>query len=307
MSILMRVLAAGLKRNVLVTIVAASAVTTVAHAATNLPPKISGKAATSASVGKLYSFKPTASDPERKSLRFGIVNQPAWTSFDRKTGQLRGTPKVAGNFSKITIYASDGTKGAALPTFSISVSAASSASNRPPTISGSPLTSINPGKSYSFRPTASDPDGNTLGFSVQNRPAWATFSTSTGQLSGTPQQTGTYANIVIRVSDGKVTASLPAFPINVITASSTNGAATLSWLPPVANTDGSSLSNLSGYRIYYGTSATALNRTIQINNVSISTYVIDSLSPAKYYFAVRALTSAGRESALSNIASKTVS
>ena len=84
------------------------------------------------------------------------------------------------------------------------------------------------GPAYSFRPTASDADGDTLGFSVSNKPAWATFSIANGQLSGTPStsQVGNYAGIVISVNDGKVTTSLPSFTIAVTSAATTSTAST---------------------------------------------------------------------------------
>jgi len=68
-----------------------------------------------------------------------------------------------------------------------------------------------------FKPRASDPDGNALRFSVINRPAWASFSTSTGRLAGTPgaNRVGRYADIRISVSDGRRRVSLPAFEIEV--------------------------------------------------------------------------------------------
>ena len=138
------------------------------------------------------------------------------------------------------------------------------------------------------------------------QPHNATFSASTGRLSGTPTaaQVGTYSNIVIKVSDGQASASLAAFSISV--TATANGTASLSWTPPTRNTDGTTLTNLSGYRIYYGTSSGSLNQTVQVNNPSVSTYVIENLSPATYYFAVKSLTSSGAESSLSNVASKTV-
>ena len=146
--------------------------------------------------------------------------------------------------------------------------------------------------------------GATLAFSIQNRPSWATFSTTTGRLSGTPSAAGTTSNIVISVSDGTTSVSLPAFSI---TANSvTLGSATLSWVAPTQNTDGTALTNLAGYRIAYGTSASALNQTIELSNPSLTTYVVDDLAPGTWYFAVKAYTSAGAESALSNVASKTI-
>src|SRR5205085_5676764 len=84
-----------------------------------------------------------------------------------------------------------------------------------PTISGTPSTSVVAGQSYAFTPTTTNPGGMTLTFSIINQPSWATFSSGTGELSGTPATTdvGTYANIEISVSDGTSKVALPAFSL----------------------------------------------------------------------------------------------
>jgi Putative Ig domain len=181
-----------------------------------------------------------------------------------------------------------------------------STTQQPPTISGTPATSVSVGSTYRFQPTASDPNGNTLAFSITNRPNWATFNTTNGLLTGQPTlaNVGAYSSIVIRVSDGISTVSLPAFAINVAQLSS--GTAQLSWTPPTTNTNGSALTNLAGYRIYYGTSATALTQQIQIANPGIASYVVSGLTRGTYYFAVRAYNSVGAESVSSSQASKTI-
>lgn len=180
------------------------------------------------------------------------------------------------------------------------------AENRPPTISGTPVKAINAGKDYSFKPVASDPEGAILKFSIVNRPNWSSFRSSNGRLSGTPTaaHVGNYSGIVISVSDGKTSASLPAFTISVTQHST--GSATLSWFPPTRNSDGSVLRNLSGYRIHYGTSSSALNQTTTLNNPGLTRYVVEDLSPDTYYFALKALTSSGAESAFSKTVSKTI-
>jgi hypothetical protein len=176
----------------------------------------------------------------------------------------------------------------------------------PPTISGMPATSAAVGSAYSFHPTTSNPSGDTLAFSVLNVPSWATFNTTNGSLSGEPTlgDVGTYPNVTISVSNGSSTVSLPAFSIEVIQSSS--GAATLSWTPPTQNTDGTSLTNLAGYRIYYGTSSTSLTQQIQIANAGMTSYVMSGLGTGTYYFGVRSYNTLGTESELSNIASKAI-
>ncbi|MDR2876831.1 MAG: putative Ig domain-containing protein, partial [Chromatiales bacterium] len=75
-------------------------------------------------------------------------------------------------------------------------------SNHAPIIQGTPTTSIVAGSAYSFQPVATDPDEDTLVFSITNQPAWASFNTSTGLLSGTPQNAnvGLYTDITISAS-----------------------------------------------------------------------------------------------------------
>lgn len=82
--------------------------------------------------------------------------------------------------------------------------------------------------------------------------------------------------------------------------------AMLTWTPPTTNTDGSALTNLAGYRVNYGASATSLIQAVQIANPATTTYTISNLTPGTWYFGVRAYTSQGAESALSNIVSRAV-
>lgn len=179
--------------------------------------------------------------------------------------------------------------------------------NAPPTIQGQPSANVMAGQAYSFQPSASDPNGDTLTFSVTNLPAWATFNASTGRLTGTPSATdvATYSNIGISVSDGQASASLNAFAITV--ADTVVGSATLQWTPPTENSDGSSLTNLAGYRVHYGRSPTQLSQTVEITNSSLSTYVVENLSSGTWYFAVVTVNTGGMTSVLSNVAAKTIS
>lgn len=90
--------------------------------------------------------------------------------------------------------------------------------NNAPVISGSPDTSTEAGTTYSFTPTASDPDaGDRLTFSIENQPYWMQFDDTTGTLSGTPfaADIADYLDIRISVSDGSATASLSPFGIAV--------------------------------------------------------------------------------------------
>jgi hypothetical protein len=175
-----------------------------------------------------------------------------------------------------------------------------------PTISGAPTTAVQAGQGYTFSPTAASPHGAPLVFSISYTPTWASFNTSTGQLSGTPSMTdiGTFANISISVTDGTATASLAAFTITV--QAGTTGSATLSWTVPTTRTDGTPLTTLAGFRIYYGPAAGNYPNTISVPNPGITTYVVDNLSSGTYYFVATAYDSNGLESDYSPPASKTI-
>lgn len=180
------------------------------------------------------------------------------------------------------------------------------ASNRAPTISGTPPTSLAVGQAYDFQPSASDPDGDALTFSIQNRPQWATFSSTTGRLQGMPgaADIGQFAGVTISVSDGRATANLGAFTIAVNQIAL--GSVTMSWSPPTTNADGSTITDLAGYRIYYGRSAGALDEMSVINNAGTTRYVIDNLSPSTWYFSMTAYNSSGVESTRSSVVSTTL-
>jgi hypothetical protein len=269
----------------------------------NTPPTISGSPPTTGTVGAAYSFTPTASDANGGTLTFSIANRPSWATFSSSTGRLQGTPSAAGTFSGIVISVSDGQASTALPPFTITVS---DAANRAPTIGGTPLTSVVQGSQYTFTPTAGDADGDVLRFSIANAPAWASFDPATGRLSGTPsaQHVGTTSGIVISVSDGEATASLPAFAIAV--QAMATGSATLSWTPPTQNSDGSALTNLAGYKVYWGTQQGTYPNSVTLSNPGLTSYVVDNLGPGTYFFVATALNTLGAESTFSGVASKTI-
>jgi len=178
--------------------------------------------------------------------------------------------------------------------------------NNPPVVSGAALTAATVGSSYVFQPTASDPDGDPIEYQVANKPAWATFDARSGRLSGTPADgdVGTYSNILISATDGKLSASLSAFSIAVSAAQS--GAATLTWMTPTENTDGTALDDLAGFRIRYGRDPGALTEVQSIPTPGITSAVVENLAQGTWYFTLSAYNRTGAESEPSNIVQKTI-
>jgi hypothetical protein len=160
---------------------------------------------------------------------------------------------------------------------------------------------------YSFAPTASDPDGDALTWSISGKPGPAMFNVSTGQLTWTPSTAGTWNNIVITVTDSRgASASLPAFSITVNPAAPT-GTAALSWQAPTQYTDGTALpgNELDAYRIYGGTSAGSLSPIAEVDSGTMD-FTVQALPSGTHYFAVTAVSVSGVESAMSGVGSKTI-
>jgi hypothetical protein len=201
---------------------------------------------------------------------------------------------------------SAGTDPVAAPT-NPPTSPPTSTPNQPPKISGTPVTAAKTNQAYTFQPSAVDPEGGTITFNVSNKPAWASFDTKTGKLAGTPSSssTGKFSGITIVATDGTNNSQLGPFDITV-TSTAANGSATLSWQPPTENADGSPLTNLAGYVIRYGTRSDALTLELKVSNPGITSSVIESLTPATWFFTVSAYTSTGVESMPSAVGSKTV-
>lgn len=169
----------------------------------------------------------------------------------------------------------------------------------PPQISGTPQTKVSAGQSYSFTPTASDPDGDALFFDIANRPGWLAFSATTGALNGTPASAdaGMYSGVTIQVSAGGQQATLAPFAIEVMQGASGNVA--VHWTPPTQNQDGTAITDLGGFRIRYGTDPGSYANVITIANPGITSHVIQNLAPDQYYFVFTAYNANGVESAYS--------
>jgi hypothetical protein len=173
-------------------------------------------------------------------------------------------------------------------------------------ISGTPQPMVAVNQGYSFQPLVSGASGGSLTFSADHLPGWLALDARTGRISGTPSSgdVGSYS-VTLRVSDGVSQAQLGPFTITVVAMGS--GSATLSWTPPMQNSDGSTLTDLAGFVILYGQSPSQLDQTIAIRNPSVSTYVVENLTSGTWYFAVQAENSAGLRSLPSETVSKRIS
>jgi len=119
--------------------------------------------------------------------------------------------------------------------------------------------------------------------------------TASGGWSGTKAASGSQTLSAINASTNYT-----------LTCSWGTGSSNVTWTAPTTNTDGSALTNLARFKVYYGTSSTSLTSSATVDDVTKRSATISSLSPGTWYFAVRAINTSGAESANSNVASKTV-
>jgi hypothetical protein len=114
-------------------------------------------------------------------------------------------------------------------------------------------------------------------------------------------------------SSGSSSSSTPASNVSPTGSNGTGSApaaqsdsVTLSWAAPTENTDGSALTNLAGFDIYYGNSAASLTQKISIGSVGLLTYVVPNLNSGTWYFEVVAVNAAGVQSGPSSVVSVTI-
>lgn len=93
-----------------------------------------------------------------------------------------------------------------------------------------------------------------------------------------------------------------------------SNSATLSWEAPITNTDVTPLTDLAGYKIYFGSTSGNYSETIDaedalcedIGDKTECSYTLQNLNSGEYFFAVTAYDTSGNESNYSNAVSKEI-
>ena len=127
------------------------------------------------------------------------------------------------------------------------------------------------------------------------------LATSGVRATGAVNATTTYT---VRCTGTGGTATQSA--IVTVTTSSSGGTATVTWAAPTINTDGTPITNLSGYTIYYGTSQSDLTQSAVVSGAATLSYEITGLASGTWYFAVAADAADGTQSSMSNVGSKSL-
>jgi hypothetical protein len=253
----------------------------------------------SANDDETVSFTATANDQEDGDLAQNIL----WSSSI--DGQLGSGSHLIATLSQgthqITARVTDSDNATSEATISISVTHVNAAPS---------LTILSPTNGSQFG------EGTTVTLSGSADDAEdGDLSSSIMWVSDLDGVLGTGASIDVQLTSGThtITATVTDSEgsseeqLVSLTINATSGVATVTWTPPTENTDNSPLTDLAGFKIYYGVDQNQLTETLVIEDPNATSWDISELAEnTTYYFAVTAFNSQGVESELSNIVSKTI-
>lgn len=140
--------------------------------------------------------------------------------------------------------------------------------------------------------------------STQDLTVSVTWSSSSASVAGISNAAGSKGLATALAAGSTVIKAVSGSVSGSTTLTVANRSATLTWDAATTNTDGTALSNLANYKLYYGTSSGAYTKNV--NAGTGTTYVLNNLSPGTYYFALTAMNTGGTESSFSNEAVKTI-
>jgi hypothetical protein len=167
----------------------------------NHPPTITSKPPTIATLGQLYHYNVTATDPDGDPVLYNLVSGPAGMSIDASLGALRWTPTAEQLGSQnVVVQAEDSLSATTEQEFTIDVHAV----DVPPVIISPPVTTAAVGVPYSYTVIATDPEQVPLMYSLTSAPGGMTIDVTSGAISWTPDaaEVGPQA-VTVKVDDSQ--------------------------------------------------------------------------------------------------------
>jgi len=120
-------------------------------------------------------------------------------------------------------------------------------------------------------------------------------STLTWSVTGAASCTASDAWTGTKSLTGTQTVTITAATKYTLTCLASDGQTTTTWTAPTTNTDGSTITDLAGYNLYRGTTATNLTRLKSFGPTVVS-YQDTNLAPGQYYYALTSVNAASLES-----------
>ena len=203
--------------------------------ASNRPPLINSAPVVTATAGAAYKYQVSASDPDSDTLAYTLSTNEPGITIGATTGLVEWiVPAGVTGEVQVTVLVTDGKGGSASQTYVIGVG---QPGNRSPRITSQPTVSAISGSAYSYAVKATDPDGDTLTYTLLDLPQGMSIDAATGVIAWTiPANVSGLVPVTIEVSDGRGASAVQGFSISVSGAS--NRAPTFTSQPVTSATAG---------------------------------------------------------------------
>ena len=174
----------------------------VGQVSTNQAPIITSTPITLATVNEAYAYNVDATDPDGDTLIYSLTTKPIGMTINSSTGLINWTPTSAGDYD-VTVEVSDNGSPVKNTTQSFTIHVGQPSINQAPIITSTPITTATVDQTYVYNVNATDPNGDTLTYSLTTKPTGMTIKSWNGLINWTPTSTGDY-DVTVRVSDGEL-------------------------------------------------------------------------------------------------------
>jgi RHS repeat-associated protein len=200
----------------------------------NHPPAITSTPRPAATLGHLYRYDATASDPDGDPVVWSLLRAPAGMSIDPMRGTVRWTPTADElGPQEVEVQAQDPLLATATQDFTVTVRSV----DVPPVIVSEPPTQAVTGAAYTYAVQATDAENDPLTYTLPAAPAGMTVDAG-GVIHWTPaaNEVGPQA-VLVQVDDGQGGTATQAYQV-VVTDQAGNQAPAIASTAPLAATVG---------------------------------------------------------------------
>lgn len=179
-------------------------------------------------VNETYHYAVQALDGDGDTITYRLLESPVGAAIDANTGLLTWTPHQPGTYS-FRVEAADDRGGITTQAYSLTVHGLT---NQPPEITSTPPERASVNREFSYRVTATHPDGLRLSFFLTRAPAGMAIDSDTGVVTWRPAlaQLGTHT-VTVAVRDARGNMATQTFDLPV-TRDTANQSPEITSTPP---------------------------------------------------------------------------